>query len=342
MASVMITTGIVRIVQGHPAKAKQKTDNNNQPVFKDGKPVMQWFFAIAVPKAEWQPISQAMAQAAADVPGNNNPKFAWKFKDGDSALDANGKPYREKPGMAGCMILSVSTEFQPPNIFRRNAQGGFDVMNPDELKCGHFVRVGLKIDGHAAATVSQTPGLYINPQGVEWIAFGEEIFNGPDAMQMFGNAPTNVPLPPGASAMPVVSASAPLPPGVGTGPAAPAMTPAPMMAPTPTPQALAPAPAAPLPPGYPTPSAPAPAPVPTSAPAVAPAPVAPAPTPAPAPAPTVSPISPAPAPAYDIARGQAPVAYNGQRPIYQYSAPDANGTQWPIYGWQPDGNPIYQ
>lgn len=341
MASVALTTGIVRIVQGHPARAKQKTDNNNQPVFKDGKPVMQWFFSVAVPKAEWQPISNAMGQAAADIPGNNNPKFAWKFKDGDVAVDSNGKPYRDKPGMAGCMILMISTEFQPPTIFRRNSNGAFDVMNPDDLKCGYFVRVGLKIDGHPAATMAQTPGLYINPQGVEFIAYGEEIFQGPDAMQMFGDAPPPAALPPGASAMPVVGANAPLPPGVGA-------TPSPA-APSPTPQAPAPS-AAPPPPGYPTPSAAPPTPGPTTAPVAAPSPVAPAaPHPGMAPAPIVSPssvapapLAPAPAPAYDIARGQAPVAYNGQRPIFAYSAPDAAGTQWPIYGWNPDSTPIYQ
>lgn len=317
MASVDILSPVGRIVQGHPMKAQQKTDNNDQPLFKDGKPVMQWWFALAIPKAEWQPISVAMGQAAADIVGNQNPKFAWKFKDGDVAVDSNGKPYRDKPGMAGCMILYVTTEFQQPTVSKLLPGGQFGTMTAEEIKTGHFVRVFLNIVGHPAANAAQTPGLYVNPRGIEWIAYGEEIVTGPDVQEMFGTAPRPAVLPPGASTTPLAP-SGPLPPQMGQ-PTAPVAAPGP------------------------TPPTPAPITAPVAAPVMAP----PAPS---APAPIVSPINP-PAPAHDFVNPPAPpapvgppvIAYEpgSNRPIYAYSAPDANGKVWPVYGYDANGGPIF-
>jgi len=43
-------TAFGRIVWGHPGKMIQKKDNKKQPVFKDGQPVMQIAFGLAIPK----------------------------------------------------------------------------------------------------------------------------------------------------------------------------------------------------------------------------------------------------------------------------------------------------
>jgi hypothetical protein len=60
----------------------------------------------------------------------------------------------------------------------------------------------------------EKPGIYMNPQGVRLLGYGQVITPGPSAAQLFGAAPAT--LPAGASAAPVATAA---PAGYGQAPA---------------------------------------------------------------------------------------------------------------------------
>jgi len=347
VASAEVLTEVGRIVTGHPLKMVPVTDDEGKPVLKDdGTPKMQINFGLALPKATFGNVSTAMGAAAVGIPGADQAGFAWKYKDGDTAVDQRGNPYRDKPGMAGCYIIFISTEIRELcQVFRNVGAGQYQTMTEGEVKCGDFVRVRLNIVGHGAHPQKRgsKAGLYLNPVGVEFIGYGKAIFSGPNAVDMFGSAPVAA-LPPGASATPIAAAPSFTPPGIPAPVAGPSFTPpgiAPVAAPTmpaPSPVGLpSPAPiASPSNPPMPTPVAPAhdfvqnavggppgaPAPMPVAAPVAAP----PAPAPAPAPG----------------GLGRTPVGFDAAtgRPIFGYTS--HNGTNYPIFGFNPDGTPIYQ
>jgi hypothetical protein len=366
LADVEFLTGVGRIVWGHPMKPQDKTDNDGNFVLDDnGAKIKVWSFGLAIPKAQREIVNgvpnpktdcelftDALSAAAAGVPGNNLPNFAWKVKDGDTALDKNGKPLRDKDGYAGCMIYTISTEAFEPRVFQF-VNGGWQQFSADMIKTGDFVRVKTMLRGHGANPKKKgsNPGIYINPNGVEFIAYGTAISGGgASAEEMFGGAPRPAALPPGASATPIAPANG------STAMPSPVPSPTPSPAPSPMPGGQ---PAA-LPPGSPSPS-PTPMPGPTPSPAPSPTPIAPVaalaptplaavPSPTPSPAPTASPTSVQPA--HDFvanAMGRQPVGfdpnngkpiygYNGTRPIYGW---DGSG-QWPIYGFDANGQPVYQ
>lgn len=206
-----------RIVWGNPGKSSVKTDNKTkQPVIRDGQPVVQWTFGVAYPKAGfianiWPAMNQ---EAASGYPNGVPPGFAWKMVDGDG-IDRQGKPYNQREGYAGCWVLAISTEAFAPNIFRQEGNGYVQVP-PENIKTGDFVAVALNIKVNVPKDKSHTPGLYVNPQGVLFVGYGQPIINGPDAQSMFGGQQFQ--LPPGASATPLMPAGAPGMPGQGAMP----------------------------------------------------------------------------------------------------------------------------
>lgn len=348
MASAEVLTEVGRIVTGHPLKMVPVTDDDGKPVLKeDGSPKMQINFGLALPKASFGNVSAAMGAAAVGIPGADQAGFAWKYKDGDTAVDQRGNRYADKPGMAGCYIIFISTEIRDLcKVFRNVGPGQYQEMTEGEVKCGDFVRVKLNIVGHGAHPQKRgsKAGLYLNPVGVEFIGYGEAIFSGPNAAEMFGTAPAAV-LPPGASATPIAAAPSFTPPGIPV--AAPAPGPTPMSAPPGIVPVAAPATPMPSPVGLPSPApiaSPSNSPMPTP---VAPAhdfvqnavggpPGAPSPV-APAPAPVATPPAPVPG-----GIGRTPVGFDPGtgRPIFGYTL--HGGVNYPIFGFNPDGTPIYQ
>lgn len=167
----------------------------------------------------WQDIYRAGMQG---YPGHFNaqtgecthPRFAWKIIDGDGK-DQNGKPNSGKEGFAGCWVVKFGGQYLPKLI-----HNGAYIDNPKYVKRGYYVRVF----GNATPNVgAQVPGLYLNPNGVEFLGYGPEITSGPDVLAVAAKYGVAA-LPPGASAVPLAgTATAGLPPAGG----APGMMPAP-------------------------------------------------------------------------------------------------------------------
>lgn len=207
-------TSVGRIVWGHPMKLTAKTDQRTkQKVLKDGKEIMVSAFGVAFPKAEFlQNIWPHMGkEIATGYPAGAPQGFSYKYKDGDG-VSREGKPYNLREGWAGCYILTVSTEAFTPAVYK-SENGVFRQLAEHEIKTGDFVRVSISCVLNVPKVVTQTPSLYINPQGIELVGYGHEIFNGPDAATMFGAAAPAV-LPPGASATPIANPNAPMMPGM--------------------------------------------------------------------------------------------------------------------------------
>lgn len=246
-----ITLPVGRIVWGHPGKPKPATDQRNQPKLgKDGQQMMETSFGLAIPidtfNAEVWPHMHAEASKA--YPGGTPGKFSWKITQ-PTEIDPNGKPYAEREGYAGHVVLAVSTVVEPPGIFRHDGSK-WQQMQPTEIKCGDYVQVEINFKVNKPADPTHTPSLYVNPRVVAFAGYGAEIVGAfqADPNKAFGSGPP--PLPPGASATPVGNAAAmPGMPGSGApaapgnvGPTAgapqiPGSTPTPAPAPPPAPVA---------------------------------------------------------------------------------------------------------
>ena len=210
-----------RIVWGNPARSQTKKDQKTkQPIIKDGKPVEQWVFGVAFTKAEFeQQVMPHLQQEVASLFPNGVPaKFSWKFKDGDG-VDGQGKPYNTREGYAGHYILTVSTEVFAPPIYK-NENGKYRQIEAHEIKTGDYIVVKLNVKANAPADASHTPGIYVNPQGIELIGYGQEIItSGINPDEAFGGKTYT--LPPGASATPLAPVGGVVAPNMGNVPAAP-------------------------------------------------------------------------------------------------------------------------
>lgn len=229
--STQIVTPVGRIVWGHPCKGQIKKDQNTkQPVLRDGQQVEQWAFGLAIPKAEFEAqVWPHMQQESMTIFPNGAPSnFSWKYKDGDS-VDKNGKPYSDREGYAGCYVLTISTEAFAPQVFKHE-NGSYRQMMPEEIKTGDYVAVNLTFVANKPTNAAHTPGIYVNPNGIVHVGYGQEIVSngGGDPDELFAGA--QFAMPAGASAQPTAP-SAPIPLPASAPAAQPAGMPAPMPAP---------------------------------------------------------------------------------------------------------------
>ena len=207
---IEFTTPVGRIVWGHPSKVKPVLDSRTkQPKLNaQGQPRQETAFGLAIPIADFQQgVWPYLQQEAATMYPNPPRDFAWKFTQ-EGELDKNNVPYGQRDGYAGHVVLAVKTELNPPAVFKFDPQTNqYRQMQPDELKAGDYVRVGINAKVHAG----ESPGLYINPLAVEHIGYGTAIVGSgaADPMALFGGQ--QVALPAGASATPIGGA----PGGVG-------------------------------------------------------------------------------------------------------------------------------
>ena len=207
----------------------------------------------------------------AGVPNANELRdFSWKIKDGDDATvppmkvgqTKPAKPLRERPGHAGCWILSLSSSFAP-NLYNGLANLA-PLTTPGAVQPGDMLQVKISAEYNGS---SSKPGVYLNHEMVVFSGQhpeGRIATGGQDPHAegfTLGLVEGAVDVPGGSTAAPAPAATMPPPPG--TPAAAGAMPPPPPAA----------APAAPPPATAVTPNAAYGAPPPPVAPA---APAAPA------------------------------------------------------------------
>jgi len=198
-----------RLVWGHPLKATQKKDpSTNQIVLKDGQPVIQHVFGIAVPKADFlATVWPAMqVEAAKGFPSGVPQNFAWKIDDGDDATPRQGgKAFAEREGYPGHYVITVASNTGfPPALYRFNGTN-YDQLSEDDLKTGDWVNAALNLVVNVPTQRTHTPSLYVNPQALEFVGYGTAIVSaGVNPMAAFGGQQRA--LPPGASATPVSGA----------------------------------------------------------------------------------------------------------------------------------------
>lgn len=230
---VNITSPVGRMVAGSLYKPNT-TDFDGKPlVYKTGadagKPRVQFFFAIAIPKnpgethwantawgAEiWKVGHAAFPQAA------QRPDFAWKIEDGDSMIPnkRNRKP-AEQEGWKGCWVVKFTSSFAP-TIYRQDGNSWVQLTEAEAVKPGYFIQVAFSVDGNGQ---QNNPGVYLNPSMIAFRAYGPEINFGPNVQDAgFGADP----LPAGASLTPPPASTMPAaPPAAGASPALPPVSPA--------------------------------------------------------------------------------------------------------------------
>lgn len=199
--SLQTFTPVGRLVQGHPLEEQTKDSEGKPLVDKNGSPRVQYFFALAVEKTNPDlPRFLAELQKEASEGFRNNepsrPDFAWKIVDGDRPENAG------KAGFPGHYVIRLSSGF-PIQCY---TLGGASMITEKEaIKRGYYLRAFVNINANGD---SRKPGLYVNPQVVELVAYGPVINTGPDGAKIFGSAPVTY-IPSGASSTPPVSESTP-------------------------------------------------------------------------------------------------------------------------------------
>jgi hypothetical protein len=277
----------------------QKTDMQGNPLMiktgnNAGKERVNYFFALAIAKTPgvghwgsepgWGQKIWALGHSFWPQGQAQNPRFAWKIDDGDSAVpNEAGRKNCDKEGYPGHWILKFGSMFAT----KVTDEQGNPMPTPGLVKRGFYIEVWGSVESNGNI---QKPGIYLNHTGVAYRAPGKEISAGQDLRTVgFGKSP----LPAGVTAGPPPSASPP--PPAGAAPVPPGAATAPPVGTTPPPPAGVPSASAP-----PAPTAVAPnasfitPPAPGAQPAAAAAPPPPAAAPAPAAAP------PPPAAALDL------------------------------------------
>lgn len=176
--SVRHVTAEGRIVWGSAVTPQNVTDKNGAKLKNDaGEDRTKISFGLALPKGDAaNALCAAIEQAAVEVfPKGTPDRFSRKYKDGDTAVDRNGTPFRELPGRAGCYIFALSTEavgMVKCYEFDNSEQCWRD---SDRIKCGDYVKVEVDCVGNKPDDPSFTPGVYLNPMVVALYREGAEI-----------------------------------------------------------------------------------------------------------------------------------------------------------------------
>lgn len=214
---------IGRFVQGSLTLETKDDMKTKQPkTDAQGDLVKECYIGLAIKKDDpGLPAFYALfvAQAQADFPhlfvnGQcQHPRFAWKIQDGDG-VDASGQSVANKPGFKGCFIFKFGTRYLPKCFHAGKYDPSQQIQNPEQvIKRGYYIRVAGTINGNGVAANEReaVPGLYLSPNLIEFVAYGEEIVGGMDAGKTFGAAAMPA-LPAGASAAPVGHAALSPPP----------------------------------------------------------------------------------------------------------------------------------
>lgn len=208
--TVMVQGRLVQVYGDLFAGATAKVYGTQNPKLnKQGQQYKEYGFSLAVPKSACADVWNAMHEVAYTLfPNRQIPaNFKMKFKDGDTDPSVVGRP-----GYAGCIVLSCKTSAAPVKFFRNDGNGNVQIN--EGIKCGDYVNVQLTINSHSGVNA----GLYLNPNAVQFLGYGEAIIMAPSGDAIFGTQAPQVPQ--GASATPLAQ------PGLLVPPAAPQQAPA--------------------------------------------------------------------------------------------------------------------
>lgn len=208
---------LVAVADGMDLVKPSLTDMHGKP-----RPKPQYFFRVAIPKTtpgineQLVQIAHFAHQAYAQYPfiqtrilppaapghpqyysiGRKGTQFAFKIDDGD-VPNQRGKIGE---GYAGCWIFNFATTLPLRCINRENVAIG-----AENFRLGCFVDVAFNVEPNGK--LDHTAGIYLNPNFVRLLGYGQEIQRGPTAEEAFANAPAQ--LPPGASMTPLAPGGAP-------------------------------------------------------------------------------------------------------------------------------------
>ena len=225
------TSPIGRLVSGTPGSFRT-TDTLGAPLIyktgpKKGEPKKDFSIGVAYRKdqadvpafireltgyaaKEWPNIFDADLKCSYD-------SFASKITDGDSTK-MNKKQRRpcDNPDWRGCWIVWYSSDREPECVSKRAKSR----LNANEIKTGYYVRVKAS----TSRNTGDTPGMYMNLEGVELFGYGPEISNRPDPTEAFREKEAEA-IPEGLSDVPLEAGDVPVKPREAT-PAPPPAPPA--------------------------------------------------------------------------------------------------------------------
>ncbi|MEG1884852.1 MAG: DUF2815 family protein [Alistipes sp.] len=195
---IEFTTPVGRIVAGDLFVPRTEDFQGNQLTVKTGANAGQarqeFFIALAIAKNDpmwptmWNVIVNAARQGFPNLfdPQGNciRQDFAFKVVDGDSQMvNRNNVRPCDKEGYPGHWVVSMATSIAP-KVYDRNVK--LIAAESKAIKRGDYVRVHLTLAPNGNA---QNPGIFINPQMVQFSHAGDEITSGPDAGAVFGGNP---------------------------------------------------------------------------------------------------------------------------------------------------------
>lgn len=209
MSDILYPVG--RMIAGSLYKMQPVMDNfGKQKIGKDGAPMAEFNFGLAIPKGSethWSqtPWGQEILKVGASAYPKEHvtPSFAWKIIDGDSTVpNKKGNLPSNQEGYKGNWIIWFKQGWAPKLV---NADGSQQLSEPDSIVPGYYIQVYGSCKSNAP---SPSPGVYQNPIAVALAAYGERIVSiGVDTGSVgFGGGS----LPVGASLVPLAGMSTPV------------------------------------------------------------------------------------------------------------------------------------
>ena len=228
------TTPVGRLVAGSFYNPNTKNAEGKPLTDKAGNPRVEYYIALAIPKAgeaHWKDTPWGQAIWTAGVTGDpqapNRRVFSWKVIDGDSAeVDTKGRRPRDREGYPGHWVLRFSSGFAPDLYTTVTSSTPIPLPQKDAIRPGDYIQVQGNVRFNGS---SQQPGVYLNFGMACLCGYGKRIVIGPDVSSAgFGASP----LPAGAMTAPEGGAMPPAPaPVAPVAPVAPALPPVPPPAP---------------------------------------------------------------------------------------------------------------
>ena len=229
MTAVLFPVG--RMIGGSVYKPFPVLDNFKKPkLAADGTPRTEFNLGVAIPKAGEQHWSQTawgkqvLAVGAAAHPQQYQlPSYAWKIVDGDSTVpNKAGRRPCDQEGNPGHWVVWFKQTWAPKLV---TDKGQVQLIEPDQIVPGYYIEVFADVVGNGN---SPTPGVYLNPQAVNRVAFGERLSTASVDTTAVGF---------GAGPLPAGASTAPVGGGFNPAPATPAIVPNPAFLAPPAPPA---------------------------------------------------------------------------------------------------------